>query len=373
MRLALVILVGIHGIIHLFGFLRAYRIEEFGVMTQPISKVHGIFWLLTFVLFALTCILALLHSDYWWLFGFLALVVSQVLIIGYWSDAKFGTIANIMIFLATCIGFANFQFGNKVKCERVELFNRAQNIDGNIVMSASISGLPPIIQKWLTRSGVVGKPAVSNVHLVQELKLKMQPEQTEWNNGTAEQYFTIDPPGFSWSINAQLNPVMKVAGRDKFVNGMGEMTIKLFSLIPVADMKDSEKVDQATLQRYLAEIVWFPTASLSPHITWEQMDSNSAMATMRVNGTQGTGIFYFSEGGEFLKFTAMRFKDKVDKEPKLWTVTATRSERQNGIIIPVEVKADWELETGKWNWLVLKIKHIDYDVEKMPVARGGHK
>ncbi len=91
MRIALTILIGIHGIIHLFGFLKAFGISEFNAISQPISKTYGIFWFLTFLLFAITIILKLIHSDYWWLSGFLAVIISQVLIFNYWSDAKFGT------------------------------------------------------------------------------------------------------------------------------------------------------------------------------------------------------------------------------------------------------------------------------------------
>ena len=50
MRIALIILIGIHGIIHLFGFLKAFGISEFNAITQPISKTFGLVWLLTFIL-----------------------------------------------------------------------------------------------------------------------------------------------------------------------------------------------------------------------------------------------------------------------------------------------------------------------------------
>ena len=142
------------------------------------------------------------------------------------------------------------------------------------------------------------------------------------------------------------------------------MIIKIFSLVSIANAKNDEKVNQATLQRYLAEIVWFPSSALSPYIVWEQIDGTSAKATMKFNGTIGSGVFQFGEKGNFIKFVAMRYKDVQDLKPTEWTVTATKTELQNGIKIPVELKVDWKLDNGNWTWLKLKITDIKYNIRK---------
>lgn len=151
------------------------------------------------------------------------------------------------------------------------------------------------------------------------------------------------------------------------------MTIKLFSLIPVANAKNNEKVNQATLQRYLAEIVWFPSASLSPCIKWKSLSENSAMAIMEFKGAIGSGEFYFDKKGNFKKFVAMRYKDINAEEPTKWTVTATKTEERNGIKIPTECEASWELVNGKWTWLKLKLTDIQYNLEKIPVTNNVYK
>lgn len=368
MRIALIIFIGIHGIIHLFGFFKAFGISEFNAISHPISKTFGIFWVLTFLLFAVTAILILVHSDYWWLSGFLALIISQLLIFNSWSDAKFGTIANAIILLATLIGYSSFNFINKIKEERARLFENSKIPVQQNITDETIADLPTIVQKWLANSGLAGKPIISNVHLVQELELKLKPEQTDWNRGTAEQYFTIDPPAFNWNINTEMNSILSVVGRDKFEDGKGAMTIKLLSLIPVANAQNDEKVNQATLQRYLAEIVWFPSAALSQYIKWEAVDHYSARALMEYNGTKGSGIFHFDKDGNFKKFTAMRYRDSDASKPIEWSVIATKTEERNGIRIPVACEASWELEDGKWTWLKLKITDIQYNVTEMPVA-----
>lgn len=357
-----------HGVIHLLGFFKAFGVSEFNAISQPISKTFGLFWFLAFLLFATTAILILIRSDYWWLSGFLALIISQVLISIYWSDAKFGTIANVIILLATIIGYSNFDFRQEIKKERQTLFESSKPQNVQVINEKSLKDLPKIIQKWLINSGVVGNRPISNVYLTQELKLKLQPNQKEWNSGKAEQYFTIQPPAFNWNISAEMNSILNIVGRDKFNDGKGEMIIKLLSLIPVANVKNDKKVNQSTLQRYLAEIVWFPSAALSEYIKWETIDDFSARATMEYKGTKGSGVFHFDKDGNIKKFVAMRYLDFNDTEPTEWTVIVTEIEEMKGVKIPVKCEVNWKLENRKWTWLRLKITDIQYNVKEMPVV-----
>lgn len=370
MRIALTILIGIHGVIHLFGFLKAFEISEFNAISQPISKTFGIFWLLTFLLFTITTILRLIQSDYWWISGILALIISQVLIYNYWSDAKFGTIANLIILLMIIIGYSNCNFKQKINKEKQILLENSQLKSNEIISKKSLNHLPIIVQKWLTNSGIVNKKHISNVYLTQELQLKLKPEQENWNNGKAEQFFTIQPPAFNWNINTKMNSILGIVGRDQFINGKGEMTIKLLSLIPVVNVKNNKKINQSTLQRYLAEIVWFPSASLSQYIKWETIDNYAAKATMEYKETKGSGIFYFDKSGNIKKFVAKRYKDFNDPEPTEWTVIVTKTEEKNGIKIPTECEANWRLKHGKWTWLKLKIIDIQYNINKIPLSNN---
>lgn len=370
MRIAFIILLALHGGIHLFGFLKAFGIVEFKAIGQPITRTLGVFWLITFVLYSILVIQLIIRSDFWWIIGILALIFSQILILFHWSDTRFGSIVNLIILLVTIVGYSSSTFKNKIIKERVEMLKASETGQDRVAHLDDIDGLPPIVQKWLASSGVIGLPEISTVYLTQELEMKLKPDQAVWYAGYAEQYFTIQKPAFNWNMTAQMNPALNVVGRDKFEDGEGEMLIKLWSLISVADVKNEEKVNQASLQRFLAEIVWFPSASLSPYIEWETIDDNSARATMTYNGTKGSGVFFFDEDGAFKKFVAMRFKDKEDIVPIEWIVTATKTEKRNGIRIPVECEVSWMVENEPWTWLRLKIKSIAYNAGEISEEEG---
>ncbi len=365
MRTALIVLILIHGIIHLFGFLKGFGFAEFNAISQPISRANGLLWLLAFVLFVATILLNLIQSEFWWLCGLFAVIVSQTLIFTYWSDAKFGSLLNLIILLAVLTAYASFNFKNETKKDRIALLKNAPIENEERISLEAIQNLPPIVQKWLKTSGVIGTKRIFNVYLTKELQMKLKPNQDNWNFGQAEQYFTIEKPAFIWNVNTEMNSFLKVVGRDKFADAKGEMIIKLFSLIPVVNAKNDNKTDQATLQRYLAEIVWFPSAALSEYIKWETLDQYSAKATMTYKGIEGSGVFHFDSNGNFEKLTTMRYQDSNAEEPTQWTVIAKKTEQKNGIKIPVECEASWELESGKWTWLKLKITDITYNVEKI--------
>jgi len=368
MRIVLILVIAIHGIIHLFGFLKAFGIAEFNAISQPISKPFGLLWLSAFVLLAISTILLSVQSSYWWVIGITGAIVSQVLIISFWSDAKFGTLLNLLILVAVLLAYSSFRFEGKVRDETSRMFKNSKTLPKNLLTRPMSSHLPPIVQKWLANSNAIGKEMVYNVVLEQDLQMLMKPEQKEWKKAKAQQYFTVDPPAFIWSVDLKMNPWLKVVGRDKFEMGQGEMTIKMLSFLSMAQVKNDAKVNQATLQRYLAETVWFPSAVLSPYIEWEPINDTTAQATMRYKGTKGSGTFHFDENGYFKKFVAMRYKDANDTMPTEWTVTAIKTDERKGLKIPVELKADWKSADSTWTWLKLKISDIHYNVQKMPMS-----
>lgn len=93
----------IHGLIHLLGFVKAYDLASVEQLTEEISKIIGIFWLLVSVLFLATVFLYFTQNDVWWIVGSVAVIISQILIILSWSDAKYGTIANIIVIISIIV------------------------------------------------------------------------------------------------------------------------------------------------------------------------------------------------------------------------------------------------------------------------------
>jgi hypothetical protein len=79
MTAALAILLATHGLIHLLGATKGFRL----------SMAGGSLWLVGGALFFLTAVALVAWPRGWWAIGAVALVISVIAIVPSWSEAKF--------------------------------------------------------------------------------------------------------------------------------------------------------------------------------------------------------------------------------------------------------------------------------------------
>lgn len=267
----------------------------------------------------------------------------------------------VIAFLAVAIIFiANSLFRQKVKREVKKLFNNYVENKKQIVRKADLEGLPLCVQKWLEYSQVVGKERIRTVRLKQIGAMRTKDGQP-WMPAEAEQYFTIDEPGFIWKAKIKVNSILHIAGRDKYQDGKGNMLIKFLSVINVANARGME-MDQGALLRYLAETVWFPTAALSPYIKWEEIDSKSAKATISYKGVTASGVFLFNDQGEVVNFVTERYMEVKGRFVlETWSTPMKDYKEFSGIKIPAKGEVIWRLKTGDFSWYQVQLKEIEYN------------
>jgi hypothetical protein len=97
MKFILLTIIIIHGLIHILGFVKAFNIAPVNQLTRNIPKPAGLFWLFTAILFILVACFYFFGKDWCWIICFAAVIISQVLIIRSWNDAKYGTIVNLIL------------------------------------------------------------------------------------------------------------------------------------------------------------------------------------------------------------------------------------------------------------------------------------
>ena len=94
-----------HGLIHLLGFAKAFGLAALPQLTQPISPPLGTLWLLAALLFVSAAAALFVWPRGWWAIGACAIVVSMVVIVPSWTDAKFGAIGNLIALIGVVFGF----------------------------------------------------------------------------------------------------------------------------------------------------------------------------------------------------------------------------------------------------------------------------
>ncbi len=353
-----VIIVFFHALIHILGFVKGFGLREIKELSLTISKPMALLWLTSAILFVVYGILFLINNKYSWLVGFVSILLSQILIILFWKDAKFGTIPNIIVLLVSIISFTFYNFQNMVTKEVNYILNQGKVSTIRNVNEDDITNLPDPVKNWLRHSGISEKPFIYVGKVTQKAKMKMKPNQKNWMTATAIQYTTTEPPAFIWTVDVKMNSFINFVGRDKFQDGKGEMLIKVNSLFKVVNQQ-GKKLDEGTIQRYLGEMVLFPSLAISPYITWEQIDDQTAKATMDYMGTRGSGTFYFNSEGDFIKFVAMRYMGNDPEAKKYeWVLLVDDYKTFSGIRVPSKMTETHNLHKLRYIGNTSVSKHI---------------
>lgn len=362
MRKLLAVLLVVHGLIHGMGFVKAFGLAEVEALTRAISRPMGAMWLLAGVVLLILAALILFRIRWWWIPGLAAGVFSQVLIMTAWQDAGFGTIPNAVLGVAALLQAGAWSFDRQTDLELNRMQERNRKVPLPVITDEDLAPLPLPVRGWLIRSGIVGKEGISSMSLRQIGLMRLKPDQDRWFKATAVQYVTVGEPAFFWRVSMAVMPFIKVAGRDLFEHGQGRLIIKLLSMITIGRAGGNKKVDQSSLQRYLLELPWYPSAALAPYMKWEAVDDHTAKATMSYGGVTGAATYFFDESGSCIRTSAMRYKDSGPDAPLLECIGEVKELSDiNGIQIPTRLEVSWMLETGKFTWYKLQADRIVFN------------
>ncbi|PPK87607.1 hypothetical protein CLV84_0553 [Neolewinella xylanilytica] len=353
MRTFLFLLLAVHGLLHLLGFAAAVGYSG-GEFTLFISRSWGLGWLaIAGILLSAAGFLAVRHRH-WWTAAGVGVVLSQILVLRFWVDASFGTIPNLLILACLVVTYGARKFDRKAERSRRQL--RRSVIP---TPARTDEALPPVVRRWLARSGALHRPTPSFLHLEQTLAMQLKPDQQIWYTAEATQLITASPPAFHWAVQVHMHPLLTVYGEDSLVSGRAAMRMSLFGLLPVSEVHDDAKVDEAAMQRYLAELAWFPAAARSAPIEWEALGDHEARATLRLGKQTASGIFSFTPAGDFLRFETRRYREHGPEAQRLpWIAEAERWATFDGIRVPSRLRASWMLDGSIWTWLRIEVTDL---------------
>lgn len=367
MRVVLPILLAVHGAIHVLGFLKWEGLATIpqlsGRTLFPLSgggeRTFAFAWLLAALVLVGAALLRVLRHDSWWMLALAGVLLSQCVIVVAWKDAKAGTIANALILVPAILAAAHARFSHRIDAEIRALYAQPA-VPTSVVRRSELEGLPVSVQRWLETSGVVGRERVHSVRLKQRGDLRTSPNAA-WMPARAQQYFSVDPPAFIWKVDATMMHVLPIVGRDKYVDGHGNMLIKAGSVVNVVNASD-DKISHGSMLRFLGEIVWFPSAALSPYIDWEAIDATSAKATMRYGGLIASATFAFDDRGRVRGVRAERYLGGgASARLTPWLVSCSAWRTFDGVEVPSQGDVGWSLPTGYFSYYRWEILDVEFN------------
>ena len=296
-------LIVVHALIHVIGFAKAFGFGEFPQLTQPISRGVGIAWLVAALALLVSAALLIVAPRSWWMAGFGALLLSQTVIFSSWSDAKFGTVANVLLLAGTVYGFASLGPVSFAAEYRRDVDERLpQTAASPLITEPDLAPLPGPVQVYLRLAGVVGQPRVHHVKATWRGRIRASAGDP-WMEFTAEQHNFVDEPARFFHMDATRNG-LPVDVFHAFRDGRATMRVRLLSLVPIADASGPE-IDRAETVTLLNDLsLLAPATLIDPSIRWEPIDERSARAYYTVGSNTIGALLLFNDAGELVDFVS---------------------------------------------------------------------
>jgi len=366
MKIFLIVIIVIHGLIHLMGFAKAYNLAELSQLTKPISHVSGIMWLVSAMLFLAALTMLLLKIDAWWIVGVVAIALSQIVIINSWSDAKWGTIANIIILLPVIVSLMGTLPSSFRNIYKTEVENRLNNTtDIPILLEEDLQHLPAPVSKYLYYVGAVGKPNIINFRSVSSGKMKPKMEGN-WTNINSQQFNFYNDPSRFFYIESKMYGI-PFDGLHVYKANIATMQIKIASIFKVVDAMGKEMNQSETVTFFNDMCLFAPAGLADKNIQWKTIDTLSVEATYAYQESTIRAQLFFNQKGELTNFISDdRYQSENGKTYNnyRWSTPVKEYKEFDGRIVPTNGEAIWHMPGGEYAYAVFHLEEIEYNRAK---------
>lgn len=364
MRMVLALFLLLHGLIHLLGPAKAFGWTDVSQLRGAIPPAAGLAWLAAATLLVAAASALLLRASWWWYFALPGVLLSQGCIVSMWSDAKFGTIANVIIaipLLVIALDARPSSFSSRFERDRGLLLSEATPYVPPVT-EADLAPLPLLMQTYLRRMGVVGRAHVRNLRLT--FRAEMRSSATSpWMPATATQYDFFDEPARLFHMKARRAGIpMDIYHR--YVAGAATFQVRLAGLIPMVDKAGAALTHDETVTLMNDVLVMAPAAVVDLPFTFEDIDAQTLRATFRNAGFTVSAVLTFDGAGDLVGFTSSDRAHDRDGGAATWSTPISGYAEVDDIRIGTRGDANWIEPSGEWTYGRFEITSIAYNVTR---------
>lgn len=364
LRTALLLLLLLHGLIHLMGTAKAFGWAEVAALTKPIPKPWGMLWTLAALLFCTTAGLLFLGYDRWWMLSVMAVVLSQALIIAYGRDARFGTVANLLVGLAVVVAAASWNFRRAYVHAAEQAVQASNALPVHVLSEADLAPMPLPVQRYLRATGAVGKPRPRNMRLCFQGDIRST--DGPWMPFTTVQTNTFATPTRFFWMDATMKG-LPTKGLHAYDNGTASMRIKLLGLFQVMEAHGPEMDTAETVTWFNDLCLFAPGALVDERISWAAIDDRSAQASFAHNGIRISAVLVFDAQDHLVDFISDdRYALLDDQAPRKCRFSTPASEHGPiaGLVLPHYGETVWMLPDGPFTYGRFRLRSVEYDVKE---------
>lgn len=359
MKYLLLILLLIHGLIHIMGFVKAFRYAEIPQLTQEISKGMGWLWFLTTLIFFTVIFQFLLKQPYWWITALAGVFLSQYLIWSVWEDAKFGTVANIIILLVSLLSYTTQRFEKTFVADVTTHLQQNKLNNDEILQDSDIVHLPYPVQRYLRYSNVIGKPKVNNFYIAFEGQ--MREKGKDFFPFHSVQYNFMHEPTRLFFMKAKMFGIT-VPGYHKYEHGKAVMDIRLFGIFPVVHEEGPVMDKTETVTLFNDMCLMAPGSLIDKKIQWETLDSTRVKAVFTNHSHSISAELIFNQDGSLANFNSNDRTAISENKilPFLTPVHSYKEMEQRRVMSTGD--AVWKYDDGEFIYGKFNLRDIRYNL-----------
>jgi hypothetical protein len=173
---------------------------------------------------------------------------------------------------------------------------------------------------------------------------------------------------FSWDAKLWILPLVHVRVHDSYAEGVGSGQVQLLSALTIASDSNKPELNSASLHRYLAEAVWYPTALMtSAGVQWSPIDNRRALATLSHLGNTVSLEFRFNDAAEVVGiYTEGRWNRTANRyELTPWEGRFSAYRRHQGVLVPRRGEVGWYVNGRLEIVWTGEITSLEYEFERV--------
>ena len=365
MKLLFAVFLVVHGLIHLMGAAKALGVAEIPQLTHQIDRQLGVLWLLAAALLGVTAVSLYAWPQWWWAVGVGALVVSQVAIVTSWADARYGTIANVVVLAGVTLGFASqapWSFRAEYDREIAQALGRA--VATPLLTEVDLAQLPVVVQRYIRLSGAVGQPRVQNFRARFHGQIRSGAD-ARWMSFSGEQYNFYDQPSRLFLMNATMFGI-PVQAFHRFIGPSATMRVKVASVVTIVDAKGPEMDEAETVTLFNDLCVLAPGALIDPRIQWQVIDQQTVGASFTNVSHTIHAVLSFNDRGELTNFVAdgraAAAPDGKSFTKMRWSTPLGTYRQFGSHRLMARGEGIWHAPGGDYSYLRFHLDAIEYNV-----------
>ncbi|KQT94218.1 hypothetical protein ASG49_04775 [Marmoricola sp. Leaf446] len=275
------VLVG-HGAIHLLGAAAGLGWAEVPRLGQ-VGVAGGLLWLLAATLLLSCAALVAARRRAWWWVAALGVAASQVAVLTAWSDARAGTLVDVVLACAAAYGFASVG----------PTSDRARWQDGaaaavaavapspGLLTEADLRHLPAPLAAYVRRSGAVGRPRVTSLRAELHGRIRSGPDAA-WMPFAATQVNTFGAHPRRLFLMEATRSGVPVSVLHSYAGASATMRGKVLSSVTVVDAAGPEMDRSETVTILDDLVVLAPGAVADAPVRWSAVDDRHVRGVLTV-------------------------------------------------------------------------------------------